>query len=178
MRHLALSLLVAATLAGCGGSDSDDDRGTGRTGPSSAEARPASDEFVQRLDGSCKAAQPKLAAIMTDLIKARDAARAGRVSAPETFRAFAKLLGRAITITERFEVRLRAIEVPSDERTFHNALVGTVERGLANLRLQVRAAEAQDAVRLSELSRNGSVINARQKGLLTGHGGFRVCGRG
>jgi hypothetical protein len=178
MRPLALGLLLAATLAGCGGSDSDDDGGTRRTAPSSAETRPASDEFVRQLDGLCRDVQPKLAVIMTALVKARDAARAGQVSPPATFRAFATLLGRAITITERLDARLREIEVPSDERAFHSALVGTVERGLSNLRLQVRAAQAQDAVRLSELSRNGSVINANQKGLLTGHGGFRVCGRG
>jgi len=62
------------------------------------------------------------------------------------------------------------------ERAFYDALVDSLERGSVNLRQQERAAEAQDAVRLRDLSVNGSLINAKQKGLITGHGGFRFCG--
>ncbi|HWC26194.1 MAG TPA: hypothetical protein VG474_06380 [Solirubrobacteraceae bacterium] len=134
-------------------------------------------EFVRRVDALCKETNPELAEIMTALTNARDAGRAGRVSRPDTFEVFATLLRRASATTERFEERLRAIEVPRRERAFHAALVNSVAEGSSNLRQQVSAAEAQDASRLRDLSVQGSVINARGKGLLAGHGGFRFCGR-
>jgi len=174
VRRLLLGVLVVAGLAGCGGSDPKE----ASPAPRSTEARLASEKFVRRLDALCKEAPPPLAEIRTALMKARDAARAGRVSAPTTFQTFVRLLRRASATTEAFKARLRAVEVPAGERAFHVALVGSLERGAANLRRQVSAARAQDAVRLRDLSVNGSLINARQKGLITGHGGFRVCGRG
>ena len=170
-------LIVLATLAGCGGSDADDGDSRRPAPPAAVEAQPTSEEFVRRVDALCKDTNPELAEIMTALTKARDAARAGRVSRSETLAAFATLLRRASTTTERFAERLRAIEVPRRERAFYDALVNSVEEGSANLRRQVSAAEARDASRLRDLSIQGSVINARGKGLIAGHGGFRFCGR-
>jgi len=175
MRQLVLGVIVVSTLAGCGGSDPGDDS-SGRPARPSAEARPANEAFVQRLDALCEDATPKLAEIRSALTKARDAGRTGRVSLPKTFNAFAVLLRRASATTERFKARLRPIEPPVGERAFYDALVDSLERGSVNLRQQERAAEAQDAVRLRDLSVNGSLINAKQKGLITGHGGFRFCG--
>lgn len=158
-RQLALGLIVATALAGCGGSDSDDE----------------SDEFVRQVDALCADARPELAEINAAVIRARDAARAGRVSARETFGTFATLLRRAGTITDRFEAQLRSIEVPSGEEEFHAALLESVERGSANVREQVSAAEDEDAVRLRELSTEGSLIQSERTGLIAGHGGFREC---
>lgn len=157
-----VAIVLAAALAGCGGSGSEDE----------------SDEFVRQLDALCAEARPELAEIRAAIIRARDATRAGRVSAEETFDTFATLLGRASEITDRFEARLRSIEVPSDEQEFHGALIESVEEGSANVRRQVSAAEAEDAVRLRELSTEGSVIEAERMGLIEGHGGFRECGQG
>jgi hypothetical protein len=175
MRYPVLGVIVFATLAGCGGSDSED--GDSRRPDPPAEARLASDNFVRRVDALCRATNPELAEIMRALTKARDAGRARRVSLPRTFEAFETLLRRADATTERFRVRLRAIEVPRRERAFFHALTDSVDQGSANLRQQVSAAEAQDAGRLRDLSVKGSVINARGKGLIAGHGGFRFCGR-
>lgn len=175
MRYPVFGVIVLATLAGCGGSDSEG--GDSRRPVPPAEVPLTSDEFVRRVDALCKDTNPELAEIMTALTKARDAGRAGRVSLPKTFEAFATLLRRADATTGRFRARLRAIEVPRRERAFYDALIESVEEGSSNLRQQVSAAEAQDAGRLRDLSVNGSVINARGKGLIAGHGGFRFCGR-
>jgi hypothetical protein len=99
------------------------------------------------------------------------------VSLPKTFETFAVLLRRARATTERFRSQLRAVEVPRRERAFYDALTDSLAKGASNLREQLSAAEAQDAVRLRDLSVQGSVINAKGKGLITGHGGFRFCGR-
>ena len=160
MRVPVFGVIVLATLAGCGGSDSE------------------GDDFVRRLDALCKVTNPELAEINTALTEARDAGRAGRVSVPETLDTFATLLRRAEETTGRFEARLRAMEVPKGERAFHDDLLDSVEKGSSNLGRQVNAAEARDAVRLRDLSVAGSEINARGKGLIAGHGGFRYCGRG
>lgn len=72
---------------------------------------------------------------------------------------------------------MRYVDVPRREAAFHDALIDSVDEGSSNLRRQVSAAEAQDAGRLRDLSVKGSVINARGKGLIAGHGGFRSCGR-
>ena len=160
--QLVLGVVVAALLAGCGGSDSDN----------------GGDEFVRQVDALCRQTSPELAEINTALISARDAARAGRVSAPKTFETFATLLRRATAITERFEARLREIAPPPAERDFHDELVDSVEQGAANLRQQIRAAEREDAVELRELSQQSSLLSARTKGLFAGRGGFRSCGRG
>ena len=157
-----VTVALAAALAGCGGSDSEDE----------------SDEFVRQVDALCAEARPELAEIRASVIRARDATRAGRVSAEETFGTFATLLLRAGVITDRFEARLRSIEVPSVEEEFHGALIDSVEKGSTNLRKQVSAAEAEDAVRLRELSIEGTTIEAERMGLIEGHGGFRECGQG
>ena len=162
MKPWVVTVALAAVLAGCGGSDSDDE----------------SDEFVRQVDALCADAGPELAEIRTSVLRARDAARAGRVSAPETFDTFATLLRRAGVITDRFEARLRSIEPPSGEEEFHTALLESVERGSANLRAQVSAAEDEDAVRLRELSTEGSLIQSERTGLIAGHGGFEECGQG
>ena len=177
MRPLVLATIVVATLAGCGGSDSDDG-GSRQPTPPSAEGAPATDQFVRQVDALCKDANPELAEINAALTEARDAARAGRVSLANTFRTFETLLRRASATTERLKARLRAIEPPKDERAFYDALVDSLEQGSSNLRQQVTAAKAQDAAKLRDLSVNGSVINARQKGRIEGHGGFRFCGQG
>lgn len=177
MRHLILGTILVAALAGCGGSDSDE--GDSRQpSPPSAEGTLAGDEFVRQLDAVCKDANPELARINTALTNARDAARAGRLSLANTFKTFATLLRRASTTTEQFKARLRAIEPPKGERAFYDGLVDSLEQGSSNLRQQVSAAEAQDAAKLRDLSVNGSVINAKQKGRIEGHGGFRFCGQG
>ena len=177
MRALVLGTLLVAGLAGCGGSDSDEDASPRSTAPP-AETRPASNEFVQRLDALCKDANPQLAEINAALTKARDAARAGQVSAEKTFGTFATLLRRASATTKQFAARLRAIRPPADERAFYDALVASLDQGLVNLGRQVRAAAAQDAATLRDLSIAGSVASAKQKGLIEGHGGFRFCGQG
>ena len=153
--------MAGVVLAGCGGSDSAD----------------GGDQFVRRVDALCKQANPELAEINAALIRTRDASRAGRVSQSRTFQTFAKLLRRASTVTDRFHAQLREVTPPSPEREFHDMLLDSVEQGSSNLRRQITAAERRDAVALSELSKKGSVFNARSKGLLAGHGGFRVCGR-
>jgi len=177
MRQLVLGLMVAAFLAACGGSDSEED-GSRRPAPSSARAQGAGAGYVRPVDALCKDARPELAEIRTAVIGARDAARAGRAGLPETFKAFVTLLGRASVITERFQARLRAIEAPRGQAAFHGSLIDSVEAGRSNLREQESAARAQDALRLRELSVKGSVIEAERRGLVTGHGGFRFCGRG
>lgn len=159
MKPWVVTVALAAALAGCGGSDSDGE----------------SDEFVRQVDALCADARPELAEIRAAVIRARDAARAGRVSAPETFETFATLLRRAGAITDRFEARLRSIEPPSGEEEFHDALIDSVEKGSSNVRRQVSAAEAEDPERLRELSTEGSVIEAERTGLISGHGGFRQC---
>lgn len=176
MRRLVLGVMALALFGGCGGSDSEDD--DPRPATRQTEAQSEVDEFARRVDAVCKDANPALVASMAALIKTRDAARAGRASAPETFARFATLLRKADRTTDQLKVRLRAITVPRQEKRFHDALMDSIRSGSRNLREQVRAAEAQDARRLSELSRQGSIINARAKGLFTGHGGFRHCGRG
>ena len=158
--QLVLGVVIAALLAGCGDSDSED----------------GGDEFVRQVDALCEQTNPDLAEINAALIRARDAARAGRVSPSETFETFATLLRRATAITGRFEARLREIDPPPEERDFHEDLLDSVERGAANVREQIRAAEREDAIELRELSQEGSLLNARTKGLVTGHGGFRFCG--
>lgn len=175
MRFLLLGVIVLTTVAGCGGSDSEDSDSRRPAPP--AEGQLTSDEFVRQVDAVCKVTNPQLAGIMTALTKARDAGRAGRVSLPETFEAFATLLRRAIATTERLRARLRAIKVPRHQRAFFDALLDSIEQGSSNLRQQVSAAEAQDATTLRDLSLKGSAINARGKGLIAGHGGFRFCGR-
>lgn len=177
MRSAVGVIVILAALAGCGGADSQDGDSR-RPAPPGADARRAGDEFVRRVDALCRETDPERAEIMAALTRARDAGRAGRVSLPKTFEAFATLLRRASAATERFGERLRAIEVPRRERAFHDSLIGSVEEGSSNLRQQVRAAEARDATRLRDLSVQSSVINARGKGLIAGHGGFRFCGRG
>ncbi|HEX8742501.1 MAG TPA: hypothetical protein VF712_05160 [Thermoleophilaceae bacterium] len=160
MRRLLLVVMVGA-IAGCGGSGSGDDR----------------DGFVQRVDALCRQANPELVEINTALVRARDAARSGRAGARETFATFARLLRRAGAVTGRLVTRLREIEPPARERDFHRALIAAVDEGASNLRRQIDAAERRDAGALRELSRRGSVANARSKGLIAGHGGFRDCGR-
>ena len=161
MRQLALGLMAAALLAGCGGSDSDD----------------GGEDYVRRVDALCRTANPELAEINAALIRARDATRAGRVSAAKTFKTFATLLRRASATTDRLEAGLRQITPPSEERDFHGALIGALEEGDANLRRQISAAERRDAAALRDLSRQASLASARSKGLVAGHGGFRFCGR-
>jgi hypothetical protein len=176
MRYRLLGLVVLASLVGCGGSDSEDD--SPRAGRPPARTQPASERFVRQVDALCRDANPELAAIMTALVKARDAGRAGRVSASRTFGAFAALLRKASATTARLQARLRSITAPRQERAFYRALAGSIQEGASNLRRQVSAAEARDARRLRDLSVAGSVINARGNGLIAGHGGFRFCGRG
>ena len=177
MRRLAFAVLALALFPiGCGGSD-EGDEDTRRRASTAEEARPGTDAFVRRVDSLCKEANPGLAAGAAALTRARDAARAGRVSLPATFKTFEALLRKADETTDRLRRGLRAIDAPEQERAFHAALMGSVEKGSRNLREQISAAEAQDAVRLRELSVQGSLINARAKGLIKGHGGFRHCGR-
>lgn len=163
--------VAAALMAGCGGSESDED-GADRTAPG-----PGGD-YVRRVDALCRDANPKLTRIMAAVTRARDAARSGQVGLPSTFRTFATQLRRAEAVSNRLAADLRKIVPPAGERAFHGDLVESVQTGSANLRAQVSAAEAQDSVRLRDLSVRGSVINAEGKGLVTGHGGFRYCGKG
>jgi len=172
MRYRVLGVIVVAALAGCGGSDSED--GESRT---TAPPQPTSAKFVRQVDALCKDTRPALARAATALTKARDARRAGRASVSRTFDVFAIQLRKATAATERFLARLRAMAVPEPEKPFHGSVIDSVGKGLANLGEQTSAAEAQDAIRLRELSIAGSVINARTKGLFTGHGDFRHCGR-
>ena len=159
MGRLASSVVVLALLAGCGGSDSGDG------------------EYVRRVDALCKRATPELAAIQTALVQARDKARAGEVKPAETFREFERLLAEAEAETRRVTAGLRELSPPSSEEDFHRDLIGSTEEGVANLRLQQRAARRSDAIALRNLSVEGSRISARSKGLVTGHGDFRFCGR-
>ena len=176
MRYVIPCFIVLALLAGCGDSDSEDEEAS-RPAPRSTATQPRNDGFVRRVDAICKDVNPKLRASTTALTRARDAARAGRASLPETFDRFATLLRSAGATSERLEARLRAVEPPAGEKAFHVALLDAVGDGTRNLRAQVKAAEARDATRLRQLSVEGSVLNAKSKGLITGHGGFRFCGR-
>ena len=181
MRFAVALTIALAALAGCGGSDDDDgggSAGAGRTATSTtAEGTPTGGEFVRRVDALCREANPELARTAAAIMRARDAARAGRASLPETFEAFAALLRQAGVTTDRLRTRLRAIEPPQRERAFHDALLRSLDQGAANLRRQRAAALARDARRLRDLSVRGSLINERGKGLIVGHGGFRHCGR-
>jgi len=159
MARLASSAVVLALLAGCGGSDSGDG------------------EYEERVDALCKKANPDLAAIQTALVQARDKARAGQVRPAETFREFERLLAEAKAATHQITAGLREVSPPSSEEEFHRDLIGSTEEGVANLRLQQRAARRSDAVALRNLSVEGSRISARSKGLVNGHGDFRFCGR-
>jgi hypothetical protein len=174
---LSLGVIAAVLLVGCGGSDSQDG-GSGRPEARPAKGGPTSQEFVRRVDALCQRANPELAQINTALIRARDAARAGRVSPAKTFAAFATLLRRATATTGRFEAGLREIPPPPAEREFHRILLDSVAQGSSNLRRQISAAERGDAVTLRELSLEGSRLSARTKGVVEGHGQFRFCGRG
>lgn len=171
MRRLVLAAVAAAAMTGCNGSDSEGD-GADRTTSSS------SDGYVRRVDALCKEANPELARIMRALTSTRDAARSGQVGLPQTFDTFAKLLRRAVAVSARLETGLRDVVPTEREQGFHDDLLDSAQKGSANLRRQVRAAEAQDSVRLRDLSIRGSVLNAEAKGLVAGHGGFRYCGRG
>ena len=176
MRRWALCAIAAAALVACGGDGSDDDDGGSRTAATSTGASNAArGEYVRRVDGLCRETRPELAQITADLTRTRDAARAGRAELPETFDRFSTLLRRAGDITDRLEARLREIEAPARERKFHDSLVETVRRGSVNLRRQVRAADREDANELRALSVDGSLISSNQRGLITGHGGFRYC---
>lgn len=159
MARLASSVVVLALLAGCGGSDSGDR------------------EYVKRVDALCKKGNPDLVAIQAALVQARDKARAGEVKTAETFREFERLLAEAESVTRRLTAALREVSPPSSEREFHDDLLGSAEEGVANLRLQQRAARRRDAVALRNLSVEGSRHNAQSKGLIQGHGDFRFCGR-
>ena len=178
MRYLTLALVTAvAGLAGCGGSESED--GDARPpAPSGGDSQAAKDSFVRRIDALCKEVNPSLKKIRTDLLRTRNAARAGRADPNTTFRTFARLLRKTEGVTNRTESELRAIKPPRSEEGFHKDLLRSLTEGRSNLRQQVRAAEARDAVRLRELSVEGTVISSRQKGLITGHGGFRHCTSG
>lgn len=149
-------------VAGCGSSDS----------------RPAGSEYVRQVDRLCREANPQLAEINSQLVRARDAARAGIAKPTATFASFERLLNRAGGVTRRLEAELRKVRPPAGEAEFHRKLLRSVGEGSANVRRQVSAARAGDARRLSELSVQGSTLNARSKGLVAGHGGFRHCGRG
>ena len=167
MRRLLLGALVAAVFAGCGGADSDQ-----------KDAAPSSGPYVRRVDALCREASPELARIMAALRQARDSARSGQAGLPQTFVTFATLLRRAETVSGWLEAGLRRVDPPAHEQAFHGDLVASVEKGSENLRQQVRAAEARNAVKLRELSVRGSVLNAEAKGRVAGHGGFRFCGKG
>ena len=175
MRRVLPAAAAAALIAGCGGSDSDDE--TPPAG-SSAGTRVMEERYVAQVDAACKEATPELTRIMAAVVRARDAARAGQADPSQTFDTFARHLRRAGVVTERLESRLRTVEPPKGERSFHDALLESVEEGASNLRRQVAAAEARDANRLRDLSVRGSVLSAKGKGLIAGHGGFRFCGRG
>lgn len=180
MRSLLVGALVVALLAGCGG-DSDDgaDRTTSSTARDPVEARHERERraYVRRVDALCRDANPQLKGIMAALTRARDAARSGQAGLPETFETFARLLRRAQAVSGRLETRMRAVAAPEGERSFHEHVVESVQKGSANLREQIRAAEARDSIRLRDLSVRGSVINAEGKGLIKAHGGFRHCGK-
>jgi hypothetical protein len=154
----ALSWVLVILLAGCGGGEGDG--------------------FVAQLDGLCKRTNPKLVAINASIIRARDQARAGGVRPAETFATFETQLSRASVITDRLVAELRELSPPPDEEDFHADLVGSLGQGASNVKRQVKAASQQDAAALRELSLEGSRLNARTKGLVEGHGGFRYCGRG
>jgi hypothetical protein len=158
--RLAISAVVVALLAGCGGSDAGDGG------------------YVKRVDALCKKANPDLVAIQTALVQARDRARAGEAKPAETFREFERRLAEAESVTRRLTTGLREVSPPSSEEEFHDDLLRSAEEGGANLRLQRRAARRGDAVALRNLSLEGSRISARSKGLVNGHGDFRFCGRG
>ncbi len=152
----ALGLVLVVLLAGCGGEDED---------------------FVAEVDALCQGANPKLASINAEILQARDDARAGRAAPQETFATFEALLERGRAVSDRLVVQLRGIAPPADEKEFHTALVASLEAGAANVRRQANAARRQDAARLRELSIEGSRLNARSKGLVKDHAGFRHCGR-
>lgn len=162
----ALGVLVALLMTGCGAGD-DPERAGERGGA-----------FVAKVDALCKSANPQLASINAAIIRARDDARAGRAGPRETFGTFEQLLGRGEAVTDRLLARLRGISPPPDEEAFHADLVESLGRGAANVKRQIAAARRQDAAELRELSLEGSLLNARTKGLVAGHGGFRHCGRG
>ncbi len=152
----ALGLVLVALLAGCGPEDED---------------------FVSEVDALCRNANPKLASINAEILQARDDARAGRAAPQETFAMFEALLERAREVSDRLVVQLRGIAPPADEEEFHAALVDSLEAGAANVRRQVNAARDRDAAALRELSVEGARLNARSKGLVEDHAGFRHCGR-
>jgi hypothetical protein len=161
MRALVLGAMLSGLLIACGGSEPD----TGR------------DEYVRRVDALCRQTRPQLAEINTALIRARDASRSGQVSASKTFLTFATLLGRAKTVTGELRAGLRKITPPAADRDFHDQLVDSIEQGEANVEKQIVAAERRDADALRDLSVQGTTLNARTKGLVAGHGGFRFCGQ-
>lgn len=171
MRKLLLAAVAAALMAGCGGSDSDE-------GDTDRTTAPSTGDYTRRVDALCQEANPELRRIMAAVTRARDAARAGQVGLARTFETFATLLRRAQVVSDGLEADLREVVPPADERAFHDDLLASLQKGSANLREQVRAAEARDSVRLRELSIRGSVINAEGKGLVAGHGRFRYCGKG
>ena len=161
----ALGLVSVALLAGCGGADRE------TAGP------PRREDFISQVDALCRSANPKLASINAEILRARDDARAGRAAPQETFATFETLLGRARVVTARLLIQLRRIAPPAGEEEFHAALVDSLEAGASNVRSQVNAAHGQDVAALRELSVEGSRLNARSKELVQDRGGFRHCGR-
>jgi hypothetical protein len=173
MRAFLLGALAAAFLVGCGGDDSGDGDSREPT-QTSADTRGGSD-FVASLDSLCRRTRPELVRIRAQLVQARDAARSGQASAATTFSTFVNLLGRAEAATLRFLQRLNALPTPSSERAFRRRAAASVEAGRRNLQRQIQAAQAQDSVRLRELSLEGTTIDSERRGLFAGHGGFRSC---
>jgi hypothetical protein len=161
----ALGLVLLALLAGCGNDDEE------------TAGAPRREDFVSQVDALCRSANPKLASIQAEILRARDDARAGRAAPQETFATFEALLERARAVSDRLVIQLRRIAPPAEEEEFHAALVDSLEAGAANVGRQVNAAHGQDAAALRELSVHGSRLNTRSKGLIQGHGGFRHCGR-
>ena len=171
-------MVVATTLVSCGGSDSDEDTSPPSTAPS-AEARPASEEFVRQLDALCKDANPELAEINTALTRGprRSARRSRKLGEHvQNLRDAAAQGERDHGATRGPAAQQSSRRQPSEPST--TTSVDSLEQGSSNLRQQVGAAEARDAAKLRDLSVNGSVINAKQKGRIEGHGGFRFCGQG
>jgi hypothetical protein len=161
LKPLVLGLTLGALLAGCGGSETPN----------------PGDEYVRRVDALCRQARPQLAEINQALIRARDAGRSGRVSLPRTFETFSTLLGRASKVGSTLRAGLGQITPPPAERDFHAELLAAIDQGNANVKRQIDAAQRRDAAGLRDLSTKGTALNERTKGLVTGHGGFRFCGR-
>ncbi|MDQ3587240.1 MAG: hypothetical protein M3433_06055 [Actinomycetota bacterium] len=167
---------AVVALAGCGGSESGpEDVARPGSPPPGERLSKAESRYVERLDALCKEGDE-----LADRSRGEIGSAQGRpVPQAQINERVVKILDKSYVESDRVRSRMRRLEVPPGEQSFHRRYIGL------SARLDAVNKTGRDAIARGANPRGGDLGPQRRKfnlvrkqraALVADHGGFRYCG--